>query len=54
MQLVLSMLMGMLMKLATQEVLEYVIVLSAEKLAKMTDTDYDDKLVEKVKATLNK
>jgi hypothetical protein len=46
--------MAMAVKIATQEFLEYVYVLTAEALAKSTKTEYDDKVVDKAKEVLNK
>ncbi len=50
--LLLGMLKGVLIKLATQAFIEYLIVWAAEIGAKSTKTPYDDELVAKVKSAL--
>ena len=47
-------LMGMVMKLATAEMLEWLVIEAAQFLANRTETKWDDKLVTKVRGLLDK
>ena len=50
--IVASMIKALLLKLVTQAMFEYILVETAELAAKSTKTDFDDKLVEKIKEAL--
>ena len=47
-------LINLLMSLATEQFFKEIMIMLAEKAAKSTKTDFDDKLIDKVKEALEK
>lgn len=54
MNIAISMLSALFLKLATQQMLEYLFILSAKAIAKSTKNEYDDEFVKKAEEILNK
>lgn len=54
MTFILAALKAILIKLATQEAIEYLILWAADIAVKSTKTDYDDQLIKKIKELLGK